>query len=83
MEKLRERGAKIEFADPFVPSIQFAGSRMRSVPTTAASLRRFDCAVVATAHKGFKYGEILRYSRAVVDTRNALVGKRSRKIVRL
>jgi UDP-N-acetyl-D-glucosamine dehydrogenase len=83
MEKLRERGAKIEFADPYVPSIQFAGSRMRAVPTTAASLRRFDCAVVATAHKDFDYGEILRYSKAVVDTRNALAGRRSSKIVRL
>ncbi len=83
MEKLRERGAKIEYADPHVASILFAGSRMRAVPTTAASLKRFDCAVIATAHKEFKYSEVLRYSKAVVDTRNALNGKRSAKIVRL
>ena len=31
----------------------------------------------------FDYSALLRWSRAVVDTRNALVGKRSPKIIRL
>jgi len=83
MEKLRERGAKIEFCDPFVPSIRFAGGTMKSVPFTATSLRRFDCAVIATAHKAFRYSSVLAWSKAVVDTRNALKGKKSPKIVRL
>ena len=83
MEKLRERGAKIEFCDPFVPSIRFAGGNMKSVPFTAASLKRFDCAVIATAHKAFRYSNVLTWSKAVVDTRNALKGKTSPKIVRL
>jgi UDP-N-acetyl-D-glucosamine dehydrogenase len=83
MEKLRERGAKIEFCDPFVPSIRFAGSNMKSVPFTAASLKRFDCTVIATAHKAFRYSNVLSWSKAVVDTRNALKGKHSPKIVRL
>jgi len=39
--------------------------------------------VIATAHKAFAYGAILRYSRAVVDTRNALKGRKSSKIIRL
>jgi UDP-N-acetyl-D-glucosamine dehydrogenase len=83
MEKLRERGAKIEFCDPFVPSIKFAGGVMKSVPFTAASLKRFDCAVIATAHKSFHYPSVLAWSKAIVDTRNALKGKKSKKIVRL
>lgn len=83
MEKLRERGARIEYCDPFVSSIRFAGGTMRSVPFTAASLRRYDCAVIATAHKAFKYSKVLAWSKAVVDTRNALKGRRSAKIVRL
>jgi UDP-N-acetyl-D-glucosamine dehydrogenase len=83
MEKLRERGAKIEYCDPFVPSIRFAGGVMKSVPFTAANLKRYDCAVIATAHKAFKYAKLLAWSKAVVDTRNALKGKRSAKIVRL
>jgi len=83
MEKLRERGAKIEYCDPFVPSIRFAGGVMKSVPFTGASLKRFDCTVIATAHKAFKYAKVLAWSKAIVDTRNALKGRRSAKIVRL
>jgi len=83
METLRERGARVDYIDPFVPSLELAGTRMRSVPLTAATLKRYDCAVIATAHRGFPWSMILRNSRAVVDTRNALKGKKSRKITRL
>ena len=83
MQKLGERGARIEYTDPYVPSIRFAGGVMKSVPFTAAQLRRFDCVVIATAHKSIDYDSLLRWSQAVVDTRNALAGKRSPKIVRL
>jgi len=83
MEKLRERGTRIEYTDPFVPSIQFAGGTMKSVPFTPAQIRRFDCVVIATAHKAFDYSMLLRASKMVVDTRNALAGKRSAKIIRL
>jgi len=83
MEKLRERGAKIEYCDPHVPSIEFAGGTLEGVPFRAAELKRFDCAVIATAHKAIDYDSVLAWSKAVVDTRNALAGKRSPKIVRL
>jgi UDP-N-acetyl-D-glucosamine dehydrogenase len=83
MEKLRERGARIQYSDPHVPSIRFAGDTLKSVPVTAAQVKRFDCVVIATAHKSIPYGSLLRWSRMVVDTRNALAGKRSSKIVRL
>ncbi len=83
MEKLREHGARIEYHDPFVPSIEFAGKRMKSTPITPARLKRFDCVVIATAHSNIPYGAVLRHARAVVDTRNALKGRRSPKIVRL
>jgi UDP-N-acetyl-D-glucosamine dehydrogenase len=83
MEKLRERGARIEYTDPYVPSIRFAGGTMKSVPFTPAQIHRFDCVVIATAHKAFDYTRLLRASRIIVDTRNALAGKRSPKIIRL
>ncbi len=83
MQKLGERGARIDYTDPYVPSIHFAGGVMKSVPFTAAQIRRFDCVVIATAHKSIDYDSLLRWSQSVVDTRNALSGKRSPKIVRL
>ena len=83
MEKLREKGAKIEYSDPHVASIAFAGGTLKSVPLTEARVKAYDCVVVATAHKAFDYAELLQWSKAIVDTRNALAGKRSPKIVRL
>jgi len=83
METLRQRGARIEYSDPFVPKLVFAGRTLRSVPITSTSLKRFDCVVVATAHKSFPYPTVLRYSKIVVDTRNAFAGRKSNKLVRL
>ena len=83
METLRERGAKIDYSDPFVPSLQFAGRTLRSVPLSPAKLRSYDCIVIATAHSKVPYGLVLRHGKAVVDTRNALKGRRSPKITRI
>jgi UDP-N-acetyl-D-glucosamine dehydrogenase len=83
MQTLHDRGAHIDYSDPYVPTLAFAGERLSSIPLTPAKLRRYDCVVIATAHAEFPYGEIVRYSRGVVDTRNALRGRRSKKIVRL
>jgi UDP-N-acetyl-D-glucosamine dehydrogenase len=83
MQTLGDRGARVDYSDPFVPSLDFAGRRLRSVPLTAARIRRYDCVVIATAHGQFPYDEIVRSARGIVDTRNALRGRKSKKIVRL
>jgi len=83
MTTLERRGARVEYSDPYVPSLRFGGRRHRSVLLTPGRLRRFDCVVIATAHREFPYGDVVRYAKGIVDTRNALKGKRSPKIVRL
>jgi UDP-N-acetyl-D-glucosamine dehydrogenase len=83
METLRERGARLDYSDPFVPSLQFAGRQLKSVPLTPAQLKQFDCVIIATAHANTPYASVLRYSDLIVDTRNALQGKKSSKIIRL
>jgi UDP-N-acetyl-D-glucosamine dehydrogenase len=83
MTTLAERGAHVEYSDPYVPKLRFGGRVRRSVPLTPGRLRRFDCVVIATAHREFPYGDVVRHSRGIVDTRNALKGRRSPKIVRL
>jgi UDP-N-acetyl-D-mannosaminuronate dehydrogenase len=39
--------------------------------------------VIATAHRSFPWEAILEHAPAIVDTRNALRGRHSEKIVRL
>jgi UDP-N-acetyl-D-glucosamine dehydrogenase len=83
MKTLSDQGAIIDYSDPYVPTLDFFGRKLKSVPLTPAKLRRYDCVVIATAHKAFRYGDVLRYAKGVVDTRNALRGRRSKKIIRL
>ncbi len=83
MTTLEQRGAHVEYSDPHVPTLAFGGRRRRSVLLTPGRLRRFDCVVIATAHREFPYGDVVRYAKGIVDTRNALKGRRSPKIVRL
>jgi UDP-N-acetyl-D-glucosamine dehydrogenase len=83
MELLEHEGAKVEYCDPLVPSIDHAGHRMRSRPFRAGTLRAFDCVVIATAHKAFDYRLVMKHARLIVDTRNALKGRRTRGVVRL
>ena len=42
-----------------------------------------DCVVITTDHTGFDYAEVLANAKLIVDTRNALKGVVSDKIVRL
>ncbi len=83
LEKLHEGGARTDYHDPLVPTLRFASRLMTSVPLTPANLRRYDCAVIATAHRTIDYRSLLRHARGVVDTRNVYKGVRSAKIVRL
>jgi UDP-N-acetyl-D-glucosamine dehydrogenase len=83
MQTLKDRGAKVEYSDPHVPTLEFSGQRLKSVPLTAAKLKEFDCVVVATAHKNLPYPAILRHAKSIVDTRNAFRGRKSPKITRL
>jgi UDP-N-acetyl-D-glucosamine dehydrogenase len=83
IELLEELGARVEYSDPHVPRLDFHGRKRRSVALTAAALKKFDCVVISTNHAGFDYREVLRHAPAIVDTRNALKGKKSPKITRL
>jgi len=48
-----------------------------------ASARQADCAVIITDHADFDYQGLLDSAKVIVDTRNAMRGVESEKIVRL
>jgi UDP-N-acetyl-D-glucosamine dehydrogenase len=55
---------------------------MDSVDAEKASAEA-DCVVIVTDHKAFDYSKIVKSAKLIVDTRNALKGIVSDKIVRL
>jgi UDP-N-acetyl-D-glucosamine dehydrogenase len=79
---LQRLGATVTYSDPFIPKIQINGKTLESqeiLPNVGAA----DCVVIVTDHTGIDYAAVVEKSRLIVDTRNALKGFRSEKIIRL
>ena len=87
MNLLKDRGARVHYHDPFVPTLPAgpAGPAQRSVPATPRRLAGYDCTVIVTDHTGIDYQMVVDNSRAVVDTRNATRGVRRgrKKVIKL
>ena len=78
---LRRRGARITFSDPHVPLLQFDGEQLAS--EDLSTVGKADCTVLLTDHSAFDSATIVERASLIVDTRNALKGINSNKIVRL
>ena len=83
LDILEKEGAKVAFSDPYLDSIVHAGRKLRSTPFRASTLRSADCVVIATAHKAFDFSLVAKHAKTVVDSRNALKGRRTRGVFRL
>ena len=77
MKLLMERGAKVQYHDPYVPVIkptrehpQFAGKK--SVGWNQATIESFDLVLMATNHSCVNYQELGEWAQCIVDTRNAM-----------
>jgi UDP-N-acetyl-D-glucosamine dehydrogenase len=82
MHLLQKRGATITYSDPYVPSVSIDGNQIFASDMDAA-LPQADCAVIVTDHSSVDYQTVVRDASMVVDTRNALRGIVSDKIIRL
>jgi UDP-N-acetyl-D-glucosamine dehydrogenase len=78
---LAKRGARLSYSDPHVPTLKLDGFSLEAAPQSAAGAA--DCAVIITDHTAFDYDALLAQSSLVIDSRNALRGRVSPKIVRL
>ena len=79
---LKKLGAEVSYSDPYVPALKLDGVDLKS-QDAQASAGQADCAVIITDHSDFDYKGLLDSSRLIVDTRNAMRGFESEKIVRL
>ena len=82
MHLLKSRGANVTFSDPYVASVRIEGDIQFSADLIS-SLESADCVVIITDHSSVDYATVVNESRLIVDTRNALRGIVSPKIVRL
>src|SRR5436309_6969303 len=79
---LKQRGAQVGYSDPWIPQINDHGIVMQATDETQG-IAEADCVVIVTDHARFDYAAAVKSARLIVDTRNALKGVVSEKIVRL
>jgi UDP-N-acetyl-D-glucosamine dehydrogenase len=76
MGLLHQKGARLSYADPFVPALAArawpGGYAMESVALDAATLASVDCVAVLTDHRAFDYEALVDAAPLIVDTRNAV-----------
>ena len=82
---LQQKGARVSYHDPYIPRIKEDDWEIESVSDMMLAVDHADCVVIVTNHKVYDYAEILKRSKLIVDTRNALgtLGRDSDKVVRL
>lgn len=83
IELLQKRGAKVEYNDPFFPTVgQGRKYALNMICTPLDKVSEFDCVVIATDHSQYDYESIVKNARLIVDTRNATRAIISPKIAR-
>ncbi|MDP3919740.1 MAG: nucleotide sugar dehydrogenase [Candidatus Omnitrophota bacterium] len=83
LKELNSLGSRVSYHDPYVPEIKVESVSLRSVSLTPANLKKQDLIILTTDHSKFNYTSIVRNSRLIYDTRNALKKYKSSNIVRL
>jgi UDP-N-acetyl-D-glucosamine dehydrogenase len=78
MGLLLARGARVSYADPYVPLVHgrewSGGYDVQAVDLMRGSIAQYDAVVIVTDHKAFDYKALLDEADVIVDTRNAIKG---------
>ena len=87
IELLREKGAKVDYNDPFIAKTHRQRRhdlKMTSRKLSAKMLTGYDVVVIATDHSDYDYAWIVKNAKLIVDARNATAGIRGtgKKIVK-
>ena len=71
MRLLEERGAHVDYHDPWVPTYREDGHERTGVALTAEALERADAVVIVTDHSNVDYQLVVDHAPLVIDTRHA------------
>ena len=71
MEKLEERGAIVDYNDPFIPKIHPTREHAHFTGRTSSEIGPgYDLVLVSTAHDAYQGIDLLKYGVPIVDARN-------------
>jgi UDP-N-acetyl-D-glucosamine dehydrogenase len=79
---LQRMGANVTFSDPYVERLRIGDSYLET-QDLLPNVEVADCVVIITDHTGVDYRAVVERAKLIVDTRHALKGFKSEKIVKL
>lgn len=80
---LEEKGAKVQFYDPYIESFDFSGKLVKSVNLTPEVIANADIVVILVDHSIVNYKTVVDYAKIVYDTRNATEGIEAHNVLLL
>jgi UDP-N-acetyl-D-glucosamine dehydrogenase len=83
IELLKHRHVKTDYYDPLVAYVKLGGLDVQRVSLDAATLKQYDCVVVAVDHTDVDYNLVRKHSKLIFDVKNIYQHIQDRKIVRL
>ena len=75
IEILTDRGAKVDYNDPFIPIAPVTRKyklNRKSIDLTPENLKAYDCIVITTDHSVYDPEFLVKHSQLIVDTRNLI-----------
>jgi UDP-N-acetyl-D-glucosamine dehydrogenase len=82
---LREKKADVSYHDPYIPHLAHENWNLDSADDAVKAAKAADIVVIVTNHKNYDYPALLKASKVIVDTRNALgaIANGDEKVVKL
>jgi UDP-N-acetyl-D-glucosamine dehydrogenase len=80
---LQERGAEVQFHDPYVDDLSHEGIFLTGTPLSNELLQEADCVIVVTHHNVFDWENIAANAHLIVDTRHVIKSKGPGRVVYL
>jgi UDP-N-acetyl-D-glucosamine dehydrogenase len=83
LDSLKKRGAEVAYYDPFIPLIRPTREHahwtgVESVKWNQQTISTYDAVLIATAHKDVNYQELADWHSCIIDTRNAMAGRKTK-----
>ena len=83
IELLKDRGAQLSYHDDHIPKMKINGNSFKSLSLNTTTLKAHDAVVIVTDHSVVDYSKVVRHSKLIIDTRNALMNFNDKKIKRI
>ncbi|OGX15710.1 MAG: UDP-N-acetyl-D-glucosamine dehydrogenase [Omnitrophica WOR_2 bacterium RBG_13_41_10] len=83
IEILQKRKINVAYHDPLIPYLKIGNINLKSVALNAGTLKKFDCAIIATDHSKVPYNFLRKNAKLIFDTRNVYKKIKDKKITRL